>query len=53
MGMVFQVVDKSLSSALGIKPMHYGAQLMEDPENDEKTSRDITTTTKTCTKLIL
>mmetsp|Transcript_6370 Transcript_6370/g.7411 ORF Transcript_6370/g.7411 Transcript_6370/m.7411 type:complete len:376 (+) Transcript_6370:67-1194(+) len=53
MGMVFQVCDKSLSSALGIKPMHYGAQLMEDPENDEKTSRDLTTTTKICTKLIL
>jgi len=53
MGMVFQICDKSLSSALGIKPMHYGAQLMEDPENDEQTSRDAITTTKVCAKLVL
>lgn len=53
MGMVFQVCDNSLSSALGIKPMHYGAQLMEDPKDDEKVSPDAVTTTKVCAKLVL
>jgi len=53
MGMVFQVCDKSISSVLGIEPMYYGAQLMEDPKNDKKDSRDAMTTTKLCTKLVL
>jgi len=53
MGMIFQICDNSLSSALEIKPMYYGAQLMENPKNDEKVSSDVITTTKLCTKLVL
>lgn len=53
MGMVFQICDKSLSSALKIEPMPYGSQLMEDPKDDEKTTSDMVTTSKICTKLIL
>lgn len=53
MGMVFQICDNSLSSVLGIEPMPYGAQLMEDPSEDGKTSTDAVTTVKICTKLVL
>jgi len=53
MGMVFQICDNSLSGALGIEPMPYGAQLMEDPSDDRKPPTDAITTVKICTKLVL
>lgn len=40
MGMVFQVCDQALSSAMNVPVMPYGNQLMEDPSLDDK----ITTT---------
>ena len=39
MGFAFQFFDHSLSSLMGVKPMYYGQQLMEPPEeNNESTS---------------
>lgn len=55
MGMVFQLVDKSLSQTLGIEQMCYGSQLMEDPKQDAnvKKSTDPNAALKTCSKILL
>lgn len=36
MGFAFQFCDHSLSKMLGVKPVYYGAELMEPPEEDEE-----------------
>jgi len=53
MGMVFQVVDKTLSKAMGVPVMPYGKKLMEDPRNDATESTDLVTTMKQCSKILL
>ena len=35
MGAAFQVVDQSLSSALNVRPMYYGSEIMEPPSSKE------------------
>mmetsp|Transcript_16137 Transcript_16137/g.18399 ORF Transcript_16137/g.18399 Transcript_16137/m.18399 type:complete len:388 (+) Transcript_16137:285-1448(+) len=47
MGMVFQLCDRSLSAVLGIPVMPYGAQLMEDPANDQFDQEENSTANKT------
>eukprot|EP00979_Chaetoceros_neogracilis_P018062 scaffold10550_cov271-Chaetoceros_neogracile.AAC.41 len=53
MGMVFQVVDKTLSQAMGVPVMPYGKKLMENPESDVRESSDLVTTMKSCSKILL
>ena len=41
MGAAFQVVDQSLSSALNVRPMYYGSEIMEPPlSNDNHDDND-------------
>lgn len=35
MGFAFQVFDKSLSNALGVRPMYYGSEIMEPPQQSD------------------
>lgn len=56
MGMIFQVVDKAMSRTMGIAPMPYGPQLMEEVKNEEASqeeSIDLLITLKSCSKIIL
>lgn len=57
MGMIFQVVDKAMSRAMGISPIPYGSQLMirDDDDNTENGvgSTDFLVTFKSCSKMIL
>lgn len=57
MGMIFQVVDKAMSRAMGVSPMPYGAQLMEEVKSEdsrEKTETvDLLIALKSCSKMIL
>mmetsp|Transcript_18524 Transcript_18524/g.26163 ORF Transcript_18524/g.26163 Transcript_18524/m.26163 type:complete len:383 (+) Transcript_18524:252-1400(+) len=36
MGLAFQFVDQALSQAMGVKPVYYGSQLMEPPEETKE-----------------
>lgn len=56
MGMIFQVVDKAMSRTMGISPMPYGAQLMEEvtsSEDGQEKSGDLLIALKSYSKMIL
>uniref|UniRef100_A0A7S2DT09 Uncharacterized protein n=1 Tax=Octactis speculum TaxID=3111310 RepID=A0A7S2DT09_9STRA len=46
MGFVFQVCDRSFSRALGIEPVVYGEQLMEDPKISKSAAPSISSDAK-------
>lgn len=53
MGMVFQLCDKALSSAMDLPQIPYGSQLMEDPRNDVEKKMDAYSTLKASSKILL
>lgn len=59
MGMVFQICDRTLSAAMGVPVVPYGAKLMEDPsydhvqEEESQNSDDATTIMKKSIQIIV